>query len=506
MTTSANRSFLKHAAVYGLGTLLLQAASVVLLPLYTRYLAPADYGVLEILSRAGQVLGILLMANGITTATFAFYCQAKTPEERRTVAATVTTFMFSIFLIGGLLVVAFARPFGAMIGVDNPMLAAVGILAALCDSVVVIPMCLAQARTQSVYYISVSLASFVCRVLIITIAVAGLGLGIWGILWASILTSCIFGIILNVREFWGAAFRPDMAMFCDLARFALPFVPGGLCFFVMSAGDRFFLVKSAGQEELGIYALGCKLAGAVGLVSFTPFFKVWSARMYPAFAQPNASEVVGRAVTRMLAAYIFTGMGICIFIDELIRILATPAYAGATVVVPLIVLGGLFSTTATLMDGVFYAHRKTGPKPWIAAASMVVMCGLFAWLIPQYGAMGAAWAVMGGNFFLATATWTITQRIFRVHYEFGRITGALASAVLMVFLSYQIDPGLWGLLIKAGLCIAWPAFLWLTGLISREEKTLILTGIGQMIQLARRFLSPPRVTADIPTADPDEVR
>ncbi len=54
-----SRSFLKHAAVYGFGTLLLQAASVVLLPLYTRYLTPADYGTLEILNRVGQVLGIV---------------------------------------------------------------------------------------------------------------------------------------------------------------------------------------------------------------------------------------------------------------------------------------------------------------------------------------------------------------------------------------------------------------------------------------------------------------
>ena len=54
-----------------------------LLPLYTRYLTPGDYGILEILSRTGQFIGIVLMANGISTATFAFYCQAKSVEQRR---------------------------------------------------------------------------------------------------------------------------------------------------------------------------------------------------------------------------------------------------------------------------------------------------------------------------------------------------------------------------------------------------------------------------------------
>jgi O-antigen/teichoic acid export membrane protein len=471
---NSNGLFLKHAAIYGFGTLLLQAASVVLLPLYTHCLAPADFGVLEILSRTGQVLGIVLMANGIATATFAFYCQAKTPEERRTTAATVTCFLWTVLLVGGLLVVAFAQPLGALIGVDDPTLTAVGILAAFFDCATVIPMCLAQTRTESVYFVGVSLVMFVCRVLIITVAVVGLGWGIWGILWASILTSCLFGVILNLREFWGTAFRPDIAMFREIARFALPFVPGGLCFFVLGAGDRFFLVKCVGTEELGLYSLGCKLAGVVGMLSFTPLFKVWSAQMYDTFALPNAAVVVGRAITRMVAAYVFVGLGLCVFIDDVVRILTTPAYARATAVVAMIVLAGLFSSAATLMDGVFYAHRRTGPKPWIALASMIVMCSLYAWLIPQFGAMGAAFASMGGYLFLATATWAVSQRIFRVQYEFARIAGMLTTAVLLVVLSYQIHMGVWDIPLRAVVCAAWPLALWISGLVTPEEKALVL--------------------------------
>src|SRR5262249_12698992 len=40
------QAFLRHAAVYGAASLLLQAAGFVLLPLYTRCLGPRDFGVL----------------------------------------------------------------------------------------------------------------------------------------------------------------------------------------------------------------------------------------------------------------------------------------------------------------------------------------------------------------------------------------------------------------------------------------------------------------------------
>lgn len=475
--------------VYGVGSLLLQAASIVLLPLYTRYLNPADFGILEILSRTGQVISTLLMANGIATATFTFYCQAKTPRMRRRTAATVTLFLGIVLLVAAVLIVVFARPLGLLIGVDSPTLAAVGILAALADCTTVIPLCLAQARVESVYYVSVSLAMFVCRVTIITLAVAVLGWGIWGVLWASIATAVLFGVILNAREFWNVAFRPELSQFGEIFRFVFPFVPGGLCFFVLNSGDRFFLVKTAGAEELGLYALGSKLAMAVSLFSFLPLFKVWSARMFDAFALPEAAVVVGRTCTRILGAYVFVGLGLCIFIDEVIAVFASAQYARSAAIVAPLTLAFLFSNAANLADGVFYAHRRTGLKPWIMFVSMIVICGLYACLIPPFGAMGAAVAAAAGFLFHATATWWVSQRVFRVRYEYGRLAGILTAAVVLVLLASRLPLGLLTIPAKLALWTFWPVFLWMTGLISREEKTLAVDYVRQALRVGKKMIS-----------------
>ncbi len=499
MAESQHHSFLRHAAVYGLGTLLLQAASVVLLPLYTRYLTPSDYGILEILSRTGQFIGIVLMANGISTATFAFYCQAKSVEQRRRVSATVTALLGSVLLAGGALVVIFARPLGTLIGVDDSLLAAVGILVPFAECATIIPLCLAQARTESVYYVGVSLAMFVCRVLLITLAVAGLGLGIWGVLGASIAVSIVFGAVLNLREFRGVAFRPELRTMREVARFALPFVPGGLCFFVLGCGDRFFLVKSAGTEELGIYALACRLAAAVGMFRFVPLFKVWSARLYDAFAAPNAAVVVGRACTRMLGAYLLVGTALCVFTGDVIALLAAPQYARAAAIVAPLVLASFFTTAATLMDGAFYAQRRTGLKPWIALVAMLVMCGLYAWLIPRYGASGAVLAALGGNFFLAAATWAVSQRVFRVQYEYGRLAAMAAIGVAVVLAAARLGPGMRNIPAKLALWTALPALLWVTRLISAEEKAIAREGLRWAWQQWRKLR--PRGSAE--TAAPE---
>src|SRR5205814_3917881 len=94
-------SFLRHAAVYGAANVLLQAACLVLLPLYTRFLTPSDFGLLEILGRTGDVLMTCLLVSGIRQALVAFYQQSPTETERRSVAGSGLLILLMGCLAGG---------------------------------------------------------------------------------------------------------------------------------------------------------------------------------------------------------------------------------------------------------------------------------------------------------------------------------------------------------------------------------------------------------------------
>jgi O-antigen/teichoic acid export membrane protein len=485
-----SRSFLSNAAIYGLGTLLLQMANVVLLPLYTRYLSPADFGTLEILNRTGQIIGIFFMVNGIVSATFTFYCQAKTAEERQRVTSSLLALSGILLLGGGFLVVTFAQPLGSLLGVAGASLTAIGILVPFFDATVLIPMLLLQARTQSVFFICVSLAMFICRVIMLVIAVACLGWGIWGVLGASIANAALFGAALNLRELWKQPFRPDVQIMCNAARFGFPFLFTGICGFIATAGDRFFLAKTVGVDELGVYALGYKLALAVGVVSFTPLFKVWSVRVYGVLVQHDAAVRFGHVFTLILGAYLFVGLGLCAFIDDVVALLASPAYRKASSVVAPLVLAQFFCCAATLMDGVFYAFRETRWKAWLALASAGVMCTLYAILIPRFGATGAAYASLGGFAFHAAATLGISQRVFRIQYETARLAAMLCSAIGLVVASRWLSGDVHSLLLKGLLVAFWPALMWRLGILSIQDKRQILATIGPALDMFRRPIPP----------------
>src|SRR6478672_9230888 len=76
------RTAARHTAVYGLGNVLAKVIGFLMLPLYTRYLKPVDYGTLEILDLSMSLLGMFLNM-GITAALLRCYASAKTEEATR---------------------------------------------------------------------------------------------------------------------------------------------------------------------------------------------------------------------------------------------------------------------------------------------------------------------------------------------------------------------------------------------------------------------------------------
>jgi O-antigen/teichoic acid export membrane protein len=499
---NSSHSFLKHAVVYGLGTLLLQAASVVLLPLYTRYLTPADYGILEILNRTGDVLTVFLMANGLVGAAFSFYCQAESDEERAGVAATVNLVVWTGIAAGLALAICGSGLIDTLLRIGDRRLTILGLCASFVQLLPVMPMALMQARVESTAYIVASAVTLLLRLGFIIVAVVIGGWGIWGVLGGTLFASLLAGTVLTVREFRKTGFRPDLSKLPEVLRFAWPFVPGGLCGFIINSGDRFFLLRYAGAEEVGLYSLGYRLATCVGLVSFTPLFKVWSARMYDAYRRPDGAIVVGQMFTRILSAVTFVGLGLCLFQREVLLVFGTSAYANAATVITPLVVAGLFLNAQVLLDGAFYVHRCSVYKLGITLFVTALILVLYWLLVPRYHAMGAAIAVLIAFAVYAGVTFLVSQRVFRVRYEPGRLLCVIGSAVLLAAPSYWLEHSLLTFVGKCVLFALWPIGLWVFGIIRPEEKRYferLLVQVGRFFAISD---NPAQKTDDKPVEVP----
>ena len=82
MSNQFKRLF-KHSAIYAIGTVAQSAVSFLLIPLYTRYIVPANYGRLEIINTFGSIL-LMLVSFGFGSAIMKTYFRdAKNEAERK---------------------------------------------------------------------------------------------------------------------------------------------------------------------------------------------------------------------------------------------------------------------------------------------------------------------------------------------------------------------------------------------------------------------------------------
>jgi O-antigen/teichoic acid export membrane protein len=484
------QSFFKHAAVYGLATLLVQAGGFVLLPLYIRCLSPADFGVLEVVGRLAETVGTCLLFGGFRQALMTFYQQADGPTQRRRIVCTTLALYGGTALLGGGLALLFSPALCAVLAPyvagETPTLSSnllrLALAGILLEPFSLIPLTLLQARVESACYVVVVLAQFVVRVTLCIVLVRFLGWGVAGALTATLAMGVAFGVGLSVRELARGVAWPGLAEARALLHFALPLLPGGLCFFVLHHGDRFFLLRHCPADEVGTYALGYKLAMTVSVFSLQPLFMVWSARMYAVARTPEAPVAFGRAFTRILAAYVFAGLGLCLFAEEIVAVLGGAPYASAARIVAPVLLGCLFQGAVSLMDAGLYVRRRTGLKLAITLAATLVMLLLYEAFIPAWGGLGAALATLLGFALLAVITWFVGQRVFPVRYEWPRLAGLLAVAVGLWLAGHGLPAGPWGLAGKAGLWLAAPLLAWASGLVNAEEKR-------HLAQLARLALA-----------------
>src|SRR3989338_7936538 len=94
------KRFFKHTMIYGIGNIINRLGAFLLLPLYTRYLTPAEYGTLEIFYVTSSILQTFL-GMMIAHAALRFYFEYDKEEDRKEVISTalIASFIFTLPIV-----------------------------------------------------------------------------------------------------------------------------------------------------------------------------------------------------------------------------------------------------------------------------------------------------------------------------------------------------------------------------------------------------------------------
>jgi O-antigen/teichoic acid export membrane protein len=457
----------RHSAIYGIGGLVSRVIAVLLLPVYTRYLTPEDYGKIETLLALTTVMGLLLRA-GITSAFFRFYFDVEDDEGRLRVLRTSFWFTMGAATLGLGLLLALAEPastalFGDSGSADLVRAAGVALWATVNYEQLT---ALFRVEERSVAFVCASLANIFLTIGLTLLLVVALEQGPLGVIVGNFSgTLLVYLALLGYRrEQLGLQF--DRGLLREMNRFGVPLVPTALFLWVTNFSDRFFLVKLADVAEAGLYSVGVRVASAMVLL-LTAFRTAWPAFAYSIKDEGEARRTYAYVLTYLTVVTAWVALALTLLSPWLVDVLATDDFAESSRVVgPLAFSTVAYAAYIVVAIGVGRA-RRTQFNWVVTAGAALVNVALNLILIPPYGMMGAAVATVAAYATMAVGMAWWSQRLYPVPYQWRRVATASFAAVALAVAGKLLEGGL---PLAVVLTLAYPLALLALGFTTRAER------------------------------------
>jgi len=456
------KRLMTNSAIYALGEVTVRFSGLMLIPLYTRYLTPEDYGVLSVANTFTAILAIFIILS-LDGAFARFYFDCRNQEEKQRLLSSIVYFVlgWACILSGMLwssgewvLTKLMTIPFHPYIEM------AIGIaLAGLLPRIILSAF---QVQEKAKKYALFTIFSFLVTVAFVIYHVVLLKEGargsLEGTLTGTVLMSIVAFVILR-RQWLVRAF--NIATVRNSLSYSLPLIPHLLMIWVMMGSDIFILQYNRPMSEVGVYSLGYTLGFAFFVVTGA-FSKAWVPVFYRHADDPTQKNALSQVISTMLMVMLFITTCSMLFLKEAVALITVEAFYDVVLVIPWIALASIFHVMYLSFVNVLFYHKKTWTIAMVsacAAASNVILNIVY---IPKFGMQAAAMTTAAAYLFQMGMIWFFSRALMHIPYYRRKIclTALICFLALGAGFSLSIENGFFLLMLKIVLVICMVCFLW----------------------------------------------
>jgi O-antigen/teichoic acid export membrane protein len=427
------------SAIYSATTFLQKGISFLLLPLYTRYLTPDDYGILAVVGSLTSLLAIFSSLSLHGAVSRFYFAYREYPDVLKEFWGTILTLVLlasivaaAIFFVIGKIILA--PVYGSI--AFYPYVA-IGIATAMLQPVSTIFLAILQAREEARRYALHSLIQFGLTVGLVVSLVVCMGWNATGPLLAGLVTALAYffvSLYLLKDEYRFCLNRQHLRVAFG---YSLPLVPHSLASQVAAAADRFFLNSMVSTASAGLYNIGAVFGGIMAIVAdgVNRAYVPVSMECLESGKHDRFDEMAKLGLL-IVAALSLAASLVSLFSKEVIVLLTGPAFHGSYVVVPCVAFSFVFAGIYYLFVNILFFHVGTTKVVAIGSvAGAIFNVALNYFLVKIYGLMGAAIATLLGQLAATFLIGVIGRRYDPIGWNYkmiGSVPIVCLGAVLIV--------------------------------------------------------------------------
>ena len=212
--------------------------------------------------------------------------------------------------------------------------------------------------------------------------------------------------------------------FLHLGKIAIPFALSAIFARLYSYMDTLLLKEFAGNMAVGWYSIPYKITFAF---QFIPLALL--AAMYPKFSEyfihdkKKLALIFEQSIKYLLIVAFPIAIGIALLAPDIILTVYTDEYKNSILPLQILIVSLIFSYVSFPLSSFLNACNRQVTQTYIIGTVTLINIILNLILIPKFGATGAAFAALIGNFLLALLGFIFVQKVIALSKNFLLFNG-----------------------------------------------------------------------------------
>lgn len=436
------KELIKAFFVYGLTAGLSRFVSLLLIPIYTIYFTPTEYGVIDLIQSVLMMImifGILQLETSIQR----YYYGVESEEKRNnastiflTVTALSIVLMIGVFLLSNQISLLL---FNSLLYSYEIKIASV--IIPLTNMSIVSFIVFRYMKKPLLFGVATLLQIIISAVSTIVFVVY-LKIGILAVFYGQVLGLLVVNILqlIFLRNFYKLYW--EYGVLKKMLQFALPQFPARIGSTSNVYINRFFILGFLSTSAIGIFSVGLKFSSLMQLF-LSAFSMAWIPFMYETLDKENHKKIFVNVFKCVCILIFLLVVGLSFFSKEIIQMFTTPEYYEAYYLV-----GGL-----ALYNGLFMVKEAVdlGPKITkktiyitytylISSVANVIFLYLF---VKSLGIYGAVLALVLTNLILVILSWYFSNKLYPIPYNKSFFLISFITMVIFVLFNMNINLNLY---------------------------------------------------------------
>lgn len=361
-----------------------------MLPIYTNYLNPSEYGIMTLVQTLMGMLQVFLLLSLHGAVTRFYYDFLDQPDLQKEYLGSIFLFVVLFSTGASIILLIFNDIFGGILFKNVPINPFYFYLVGLAwvNSLFALPMALLRAQEKAVFFVIINIVKAILIVGFASYFIIVKGLGAEGALMAQLMITFIIVIFLFFMQLGSVKFILNLVFVRQSLLFSLPLLPHIASGWIINSSDRVILEKFVGLGNVGIYSLSIQVSMVLSI-----FYSSVNNALVPRYTRlrQKGEESTANRLLKVFA-YVVLAFGI-VFIPiamYTIKIFTSSQYHDAITIIPILIIGQIIGGLYFIPVAKLFYTKHTKAIAFSSTIAAIINLIVNIILIPLIGIMGAA--------------------------------------------------------------------------------------------------------------------